>query len=40
MLCIIELDKEGEPFVLKALPLEVIELLTDEVQLLYLQKSI
>ena len=37
---IIELDKRGEPFVLEALPLEVIELSTDEVQLLYLQKSI
>jgi len=38
--CIIELDKRGEPFVSEALPLEVTELLTDEVQLLYLQKSI
>ena len=37
---IIELDKKGEPFVLEALPLEVTELSKDEVQLLYLQKSI
>jgi len=34
------LNKEGELFVSEALPLEVIELLMDEVQLLYLQKSI
>ena len=34
------MDKEGEPFVSEALSLEVTELLTDEVQLLYLQKSI
>ena len=40
MPCIIELDKREEPFVLEALSLEVTELLTDEVQLLYLQKSI
>jgi len=38
--CIIELDKGGEPFVSEALPLEVTELSMDEVQLLYLQKSI
>jgi len=38
--CIIELDKGREPFVLEALTLEVTELLTDELQLLYLQKSI
>jgi len=34
------LDKRREPFVSEALPLEVTELSTDEVQLLYLQKSI
>ena len=38
--CIIELDKREESFVLEALPLEMTELSTDEVQLLYLQKSI
>jgi len=38
--CIIEMDKEGKPFVLEALPLEIKELSQDEVQLLYLQKSI
>jgi len=36
----IEMDKEGKPFVLEALPLEIKELSQDEVQLLYLQKSI
>ena len=40
MPCIIELDKEGKPFVSEALSLEVTELSMDEVQLLYLQKSI
>ena len=40
MPCIIELDKRGKPFVSEALPLEVMELPMDEVQLLYLQKSI
>ena len=38
--CILEIDKEGKPFVLEALPLDIKELSQDEVQLLYLQKSI
>ena len=37
---IIEMDKEGKPFILEALPLELEELSQNEVQLLYLQKSI
>jgi len=38
--CILEIDKEGKPFVSEALPLDIKELSRDEVQLLYLQKSI
>jgi len=38
--CILEIDKEGKPFVSEALPLDIQELSRDEVQLLYLQKSI
>jgi len=37
--CIIEMDREGKPFVLEVLPLEIEELSWNEVQLLYLQKS-
>jgi len=38
--CILEIDKEGKPFVSEALPLDIQELSRDEIQLLYLQKSI
>jgi len=38
--CILEIDKEGKPFISEALPLDIKELSQDEVQLLYLQKSI
>ena len=38
--CILEIDKEGKPFVSEALPLFIKELSRDEIQLLYLQKSI
>jgi len=38
--CILETDKEGKPFISEALPLDIKELSRDEVQLLYLQKSI
>jgi len=38
--CILEIDKEGKPFVSEALPLDIKELSRDEVQVLYLQKSI
>ena len=38
--CILEIDKERKPFVSEALPLDIKELSRDEVQLLYLQKSI
>jgi len=38
--CILEIDKEGKSFILEALPLDIKELSRDEVQLLYLQKSI
>ena len=38
--CILEIDKEGKPFVSEALPLDIKELSQDKVQLLYLQKSI
>jgi len=38
--CILEIDKEGKPFISEALPLDIKELSRDEVQLLYLQKSI
>ena len=38
--CVLEIDKEGKPFVSEALPLDIKELSRDEVQLLYLQKSI
>jgi len=34
------MDKKGKPFILEALPLELEELSQNEVQLLYLQKSI
>jgi len=37
---ILEIDKEGKPFVSEALPLDIKELLRDEIRLLYLQKSI
>jgi len=38
--CILEINKEGKPFVSEALPLDIKELSQDEVQVLYLQKSI
>jgi len=38
--CIIDLDRNRHPFISKVLPLEQNELTTDELKLLYLNKSI